>query len=49
MQEPVGKNLFGSRLKMYGYISKVRTEKDKGKKISSRIYVKDNSKKHIEL
>ena len=49
VQEPVGKNLFGSRLKMYGYISKVRTEQDKGKKISSRIYVKDNSKKHIEL
>ena len=48
-QEAVKKNLFGSRLKMYGYISKVTTTSQKGKKTSKRIYVKDKSKNYVSL
>ena len=48
-QEAVKKNLFGSRLKMYGYISKVITTSQKGKKTSKRIYVKDKSKNYVSL
>ena len=48
-QEAVKKNLFGSRLKMYGYISKVTTTTQKGKKTSKRIYVKDKKKNYVSL
>lgn len=49
VQESVSKNLFGARLKLYGYISKVQTGKEDGKKISKRIYIKDNSKTYVSL
>lgn len=37
--EPIGKNGFGARLKLYGYVSKVKTEKKDGKKTSERVYI----------
>lgn len=40
-KEPVKKNIFGSRMKQYGYVSKVDTRpRDDRKKVSKRIYVK---------
>lgn len=48
-QEPVGKNLFGARLKLYGYVSQVQTTTKGGKKTSRRIYVKDKSKESVSL
>lgn len=48
-QEAVGKNLFGSRLKLYGYVSKVKTNTQNGKKTSKRIYIKDNKINTVSL
>ena len=48
-EQAVPKNVFGSRLKLYGYVSKVKQVKEPGKKTSKRVYVKDNSKKYVEL
>lgn len=48
-QEPVGKNLFGARLKLYGYVSQVQTTTKSGKKTSRRIYVKDKTKESVTL
>lgn len=42
-KKELAKNAFGTQMKLYGYVSQVKTNLDKGKKSSRRVYKKDNT------